>query len=243
MEHRFASLKINGEIVTGLFEKHCGLSCPCAKGGTSPATLVLTNFAPECSLQRIPSLVEGLLIPQIRNRIATLSTVDFEAYCKKEREMHFTEADKSIRVLANPCNTFEHKTLIHKLWNEQAVKVYSQALAANAVDGNAIALADARTETIKTMRQVALLYIYQNAPILHAQASAIAEKYGFSSPTSGQKLYSTYNKLAHQTAARTGVASKGLRLMINDIIAVLPHLTENGRQQAEKEIQTLKAQK
>ena len=107
----------------------------------------------------------------------------------------------------------------------------------------ATVLADAGAATLKTMRQVALLHIYQNATIPHAQASAIAEKYGFSSPTSGQKLYGIYNTLAHQTAARTGVASKGLRLMIADITAVLPHLTESGRQQAESELQTLEVRK
>ena len=119
----------------------------------------------------------------------------------------------------------------------QRFREYEQAAPA------AMVLADAGAATLKTMRQVALLHIYQNATIPHAQASAIAEKYGFSSPTSGQKLYGIYNTLAHQTAARTGVASKGLRLMIADITAVLPHLTESGRQQAESELQTLEVRK
>lgn len=101
----------------------------------------------------------------------------------------------------------------------------------------------AGAENLKTMRQVVLLHIYQNAPISHAQASAIAEKYGFSSPTSGQKLYGTYNKLAHQTNARTGVAARGLRSMITDIQAVIPHLTESDRQQANTDLQKLKMQK
>lgn len=95
---------------------------------------------------------------------------------------------------------------------------------------------------LKTMRQVVLMHIYQNTTISHAQASVIAEIYGFSSPTSGQKLYSIYNKLAHYTTDRTGIGARGLRLMITDIQAVLPHLAESGRKQAESELQTLKAQ-
>lgn len=102
-------------------------------------------------------------------------------------------------------------------------------------------LDDAGPTPLKTMRQVVLLHIYQNALIPHAQASLIAKKHGFSSPTSGQKLYSTYNKLASHSTARTGVGPHGLRSMIADIQAVVPYLAEDGRKQAERELQTLKA--
>jgi hypothetical protein len=144
MEHRVRIIEIDGQKVLGTVEKHCGPMCPCEKprekGITNLATLRLAHFDPQCHLQRIPGLIEGLLLPQIHNRLDVGSDIDFEAYCKAQQQIHLTKVDEHIRFLANPGNRFSHEMLVNKLWNEQAVIVYSQALAANAIDGNAMVL-------------------------------------------------------------------------------------------------------
>jgi hypothetical protein len=147
MEKRVAIVEVDGQKVLGVVEKHCSPSCPCEKprekGIANPAMLTLAHLDPQCSLQRIRSQIEGLLIPQIHNRLSSLDSVDFEAYCKEQRQIHFAKADECIRFLANPGKKFLRSMLTTKLWNEQAVKVYSQALAANAIDGNIMALPSA----------------------------------------------------------------------------------------------------
>ena len=93
--------------------------------------------------------------------------------------------------------------------------------------------------TVKlSLRQVALLYVYEGKAIPKA-ADEIAQQHGH---RSGAKLYEHYRKLIHHTG-RTGVEGQQLAPMINDIAAVIIRLAGKARQQAESELQTLKARK
>lgn len=91
-----------------------------------------------------------------------------------------------------------------------------------------------------TLRQVALLYAYEKKVIPKA-ADEIARHYGHQS---GAKLYGHYLTMS-QRAGRTGEDIQGQKLvpMIKDIIAVIPHLSSARKQEAESELQTLKARK
>ena len=94
-----------------------------------------------------------------------------------------------------------------------------------------------------SLRQVALLFIYNKEPLNRPKANHAATKAGFTSLTSGQKLMQYYNALAHHVTNRVGVEKKALSDMIKDITAVLPALVGTSRQHAESELQTLKAKR
>ena len=94
-----------------------------------------------------------------------------------------------------------------------------------------------------SLRQVALLFIYNGEPLNRPKANHEATKAGFTSPTSGQKLMQYYNALAHHVTNRIGVEKKALSDMIKDITAVLPALVGTSRQHAESELKTLEAKR
>ncbi|MFD2937254.1 hypothetical protein [Spirosoma flavum] len=87
------------------------------------------------------------------------------------------------------------------------------------------------------LRQIALLYIYQNKTISWEQRDQIAQQYGYKS---GEKLYKHYNKHS-RTSDRIGVEGGQIQPLIEDIIATIPFLSESQKQQAESEIKTISA--
>lgn len=89
-----------------------------------------------------------------------------------------------------------------------------------------------------TLRQVALLHIYQGH-IIPREAGEIARQYGHQS---GQALYEHSRKLT-LPSQRAGADGKALAPMIADITKVIAHLSGTARQQAESELQTLQAKK
>ena len=143
MAIRGAKLNINGQTQLVIVEKRCGPLCPCEKGNATPAAMTLAKLEPECDLQRIPGLVHGMLRPQVERDWALFSNSEFETHCKEQRKFHLDKANESIRYLANPFNTFSRSKLIHKIWNEQAARFYSECLAANAITGNGLLKANA----------------------------------------------------------------------------------------------------
>lgn len=136
MAYRLATIKINGETQLILAEKHCSALCPCEKGNATPASITLANLEVNCALHRIPSLIRGSLEPQINTHWEMYSKADFEEHCKTQRTFHLGKMAESIRHLANPCNSFSRSILMHKIWNEQAAKVYSEYITANAINGS-----------------------------------------------------------------------------------------------------------
>lgn len=91
-----------------------------------------------------------------------------------------------------------------------------------------------------SLRQVALLYTYENKVIPKA-ADEVARQYGHQS---GAKLYERYLTVS-QRAGRVGDDITGQKLvpMIKDITRVVARLSGSARQQAESELQTLEARK
>ena len=86
------------------------------------------------------------------------------------------------------------------------------------------------------LRQVALLYIYQDKVIPPALAAdAIAKEYGHKS---GKALYERSLKLL-RTTDRTGVRPRARPKMIKDITAVIPLLTGVAQQKAKGELKEL----
>lgn len=142
MAYRGATLTINGQTQLVIVEKRCGPLCPCEKGNATPASIKLANLEPECSLQQIPGLIRGSLKPQIDTHWELYSSTEFEEHCKEKRNLHLSHMAESVRYLANPHNKFLRSKLIHKIWNEQAAKVYSEYLAANAITSGGLLEAD-----------------------------------------------------------------------------------------------------
>lgn len=88
-----------------------------------------------------------------------------------------------------------------------------------------------------TLRQIALLHIYQDKLINRSLANQIAQHYGHKS---GEKLYKHYIKHT-RTSDRTGIEGKQIDPVLKDINAIIHLLNERQKQQAESEIKTIKA--
>jgi hypothetical protein len=90
-----------------------------------------------------------------------------------------------------------------------------------------------------SLRQVALLHIYQKKPAIKddTRATDLAERYGHAS---GQALYKRYRSVIN-TSDRVGVEDKAVAGMAKDIEAILHLLTGPGLQQAECELNTIRA--
>lgn len=91
------------------------------------------------------------------------------------------------------------------------------------------------------MIHVALIYSYKNIYINYANMKQIASEYGFTSPTSGNRLLQQYNKV-HKTTDRKG--SQGTPIKdknrIKAITKILPYLDEPSiKEKAKKEILSL----
>ncbi|WP_157887107.1 hypothetical protein [Hymenobacter sp. PAMC 26628] len=99
------------------------------------------------------------------------------------------------------------------------------------------------TETSRklSIRQVALLHIYRGSAAIINDAKQVALDAGYKKPTSGQQLKGHYNKLSRQISNRIGVEGKASTDMAKDISKVIPYLTGAAQQQAERELQTIKA--
>ncbi|HEX8348375.1 MAG TPA: hypothetical protein VF598_00305 [Hymenobacter sp.] len=100
-------------------------------------------------------------------------------------------------------------------------------------------LAPLQTNTSLSLRQVALLHIYQGKPPIKrdSRADEIAKNHGH---TSGGRLYSLYNKLT-KVIDRIGVEGDKIKPLIKDIEQVLPYLKGEQLKQAKNELQTLRA--
>ncbi|GAB4044910.1 hypothetical protein GCM10028774_65810 [Spirosoma jeollabukense] len=89
-----------------------------------------------------------------------------------------------------------------------------------------------------SLRQIALLYIYQDKSISRGKiADSIAKEYG---KRSGERLYSLYTKFL-QTSKRTNIDGRMIKQFIDDIEKVIPHLSDQQRQKAETELKTISA--
>ncbi|GAB3995159.1 hypothetical protein GCM10028807_34600 [Spirosoma daeguense] len=87
-----------------------------------------------------------------------------------------------------------------------------------------------------SLRQIALLFIYQNKPLSRGdEANKVARQYQHQS---GERLYKLYNKYS-RTCDRTGVEGKAIKPLIKDIEKIMPYLNEQQRRQAQTEIQTI----
>ncbi|MDO7854420.1 hypothetical protein [Hymenobacter convexus] len=94
-----------------------------------------------------------------------------------------------------------------------------------------------------TLRQVALLHYYKGVTWETTTAAGEAARVaGYNSPTSGRQLKTDLNYV-QRTSNRTGVEGKAIIPMCRDISAVIPHLPEDKRQQAEDELQQLELKK
>lgn len=92
-------------------------------------------------------------------------------------------------------------------------------------------------------KQIALIHIYENKEqITRKNASIIAAKYGFISPSSGEGLFQDYN-LFSSHANRTGLTDPFTKKKMNNKIglfnSILQNLTPKAKIQAKKEIQLL----
>ncbi len=88
-----------------------------------------------------------------------------------------------------------------------------------------------------TLRQTALLYIYQDKEISIREADKIARLYG---NKSGDKLKKYYNKFV-RTANRVGVEGQEIKWFIEDLEAIIPFLSKENKQRVEVEKRTISA--
>jgi hypothetical protein len=93
-------------------------------------------------------------------------------------------------------------------------------------------------QPLLTLRQIALLHIYQNKPSIKGikRAREIAVEYGF---TSGERLYTLFNQV-RTIKDRINVEGRQVDHLIRAIEAVLPYLSEGQKKQANSELVTLR---
>jgi hypothetical protein len=95
-----------------------------------------------------------------------------------------------------------------------------------------------------THRQIALLYIYQGTLLDEALATEVGRGNGHDSRSSGRKIMRQYHDLRGEPNNRTGVeGSISVANMRKAITGVIPLLSGTARQQAERELQLLKAER
>ncbi|WP_026449919.1 hypothetical protein [Aequorivita capsosiphonis] len=92
-----------------------------------------------------------------------------------------------------------------------------------------------KTKPELTLKQVALLYIYNGDHITRENGNSIAEKFGH---TSGEKLYQNYNKYALSTDRNSSDSKTKDRNLLKDIEKVISYLPkakqENPKGEAER---------
>ena len=89
------------------------------------------------------------------------------------------------------------------------------------------------------IKQIALIYVYEYDVITRDNAKNIITKYGL---TSGDKLYQEFIRFSdvqNRTGKPTPCTQKRIKNRISLIESVIQHLSEKGKQQAEKDLQKL----
>ncbi len=88
-----------------------------------------------------------------------------------------------------------------------------------------------------SLRQVALFYIYEGMPIARSSMKAIALKYNHNS---GDRLYNLYKKFVEPQNRLAVGEIKQARPLIRDIECVIGQLSEKARNQAQRELKTIR---
>lgn len=95
-----------------------------------------------------------------------------------------------------------------------------------------------------TMKQIALIFAYEEKGINRENASEIAGDYGYESKTSGEGLYQDFCKYATASDRKSkAISSKKHENKIKLFESILQHLSEKKRLRANDEIQILKSYK
>lgn len=90
-----------------------------------------------------------------------------------------------------------------------------------------------------SQRRAALICSYNVTIIKKENADEVARSFGFNSPTSGMQFMRKYETV-NSELKRVDVEGDQIRYRILDINAVLPFLSPKGREDAEKDLKTLK---
>lgn len=93
------------------------------------------------------------------------------------------------------------------------------------------------TKSKLSLKQVALLYIYNGDHITAENNNEVAKKYGHNSGHRLQQYYNDYYKTVSRNSSGSARKDKSLA---NDIEKVIEHLPENKQEQAKKEAEKLK---
>jgi hypothetical protein len=95
-----------------------------------------------------------------------------------------------------------------------------------------------------THRQIALLYVYQGILLDEALASKAGRENGHGSRSTGRKIMTLYHDLRGEPNNRIGVEGNlSVGNMRKAIAGVIPLLSGNARQQAERELQSLEIER
>ena len=101
---------------------------------------------------------------------------------------------------------------------------------------------ETKTDILK-VPQIALIHVYEGIQITRENAGKIAAKYGYTSKTSGEGLFQDYTKYistANRKGKPTDYTLKKLNNKIELFESVVNHLSNNNKQRAIDEINTLK---
>ena len=93
------------------------------------------------------------------------------------------------------------------------------------------------------VKQIALIYVYNEIQITRDNAIEIATKYGYTSKTSGEGLfqdYTNFSSLANRKGRPFPFTSKKLQNKIKLFESIIEQLTDKAKQKAIDEIKTLK---
>ena len=93
-----------------------------------------------------------------------------------------------------------------------------------------------------TVKQIALIHIYEHKQITRENAGKIAEKHGYTSKTSGEGLfqdYTTYCSPQNRKGKPTPCTPKKIKNKIELFKSILKHLTESAKKWANDEIKIL----
>lgn len=90
-----------------------------------------------------------------------------------------------------------------------------------------------------TVKQIALVYVYNNDLITRDNANNIVKKYGY---TSGEGLYQDfikYSNVQNRSGRPSPLTRKKLNNQIERIKSIIQHLSDKGKQQANKDLEKL----
>lgn len=188
----------------------------------------------ECQGRFASSSEWETLRPLLMERIAQLAAArkPYKREYKRAPELPLNDSPTPTQVAAPPATDTPPEQLLNA---EQALPAPLLVAVEDAPNVTAVPIPVARS---LTLRQVALLYIY-NGWIIPTHADAIAEQWGYKS---GLKLYQYYNKLT-ATGNRINADGRKLPEMIKNVLTVIPHLQGVHQKQAQDELTTLQIRK